>query len=782
MTSIMPSETENITVSPYDGLEFAAVKQQVAGYTAFKLGRQNILQAAPVFSRLEANRQLQRLSQTLALTEAFGPMPFGGIFDVGAAIDNALRDVTLTPEELTQIAQQSYGIAQIKNYMQQGQTDYDQIADLIAALDDNMATANAINRCIDSSGQILDNASPKLASIRRQIKMLTDSITAKIRHYMAVNSAYLQDDIIAQRNGRAVVLVKNTYKNTAGGLQYGTSLSGQATYVEPAELVSANNELSAAEDQQRQEIARILFALSQMVKQHAAGYRANLQTLGLLDSLSAKAQWAHSNDAVVGAISENYDLSIEYGRHPLIERSRVVANSYHLKAPVRTVLITGPNTGGKTVSLKLIGLFVVMHLAGFALPCRQASIPVYDQLFYDIGDQQSIQQDLSTFSAHISKLAHIIRLATSHSLVLLDELGSGTDPAEGQALASAVLAYFREKQVYLVATTHYAKLKSYAHQFDDVLLASVEFDTAALKPTYRYIEGLVGQSNAFDIAARCGVDRQVIDQARRFKKEQQTDSDELAEKLQSQLAVNRQLQEKLVSQNNDLELAKAHLEKVISDQQARQDEIISQANQQAADIVEKTQDEADQIISQLKQQERYRQQDVAVIQHKIAVMDTQPETAGRTASEDIKVGDWVKVVLSNQVGLVKELDKKTAIIECGGTRVRTKAAGLVKTAAPVEIKSAAPVYRRAAVSFSTEINLVGQHVDDGLALLDKYLDDAIVARAPFVRVIHGIGSGVLRQAVWEKLKTYQFIDHFEMAPSAQGGAGATLVYFKGHQS
>jgi len=765
----------------YDGLEFSSVKSQVSRYASFQLGHRTVEQAMPVFSRLEVQRQLQRLSQAMDLTNKYGPLPFGGIFDVTAAVQTAQRDGVLTPDELVSVAQQSYGIRQIQQYMEQAEGDHDQVGDLTDALDPCTPVANAINRCIDASGQVLDNASAKLAAIRRQIKQLQERIASMMRHFMSTNGAYLQDDIVAQRNGRAVVLINNSYKNTVGGLQYGSSQSGQAVYVEPTEMVGPNNDLANAQDQERQEIARILLMLSQLVKEHAAGYLANLQTLGLLDALFAKAQWGRDRQAVVGGISEHYDLMIEKGRHPLIDPSRVVANSYHIVAPVRTVLITGPNTGGKTVSLKLIGLFVVLQLAGFPLPCASASIPVYDQLFYDIGDEQSIQADLSTFSAHITKLAQIIKQATSHSLVLLDELGSGTDPAEGQALASAVLDHFRRQQVYLVATTHYGKLKSYAHQFDDVLLASVEFDTADLRPTYRYLEGMVGQSNAFDIALRCGFDPQIVAAARQFKQSQQTVQDGLTEKLQAQLAVNQRLAEKLASQQTQVELEKAHLVRQDADMQAQREQIMLEARRQAAEAVAQAQEKADDIIDHLKKQERYRQKDIIQLQHKLDEIAPEPEPADVGDNKPLEVGDWARVALSNQVGQIIELDKKNATVDCAGVRFRTSLSGLTRAPQPKRQAASPVVYRRAGASFSPEINLVGQHVEDGLALLDKYLDDAVVARAPYVRIIHGMGTGVLRQAIWERLKSYRFVDHYEMAPANQGGAGATLVTLREHE-
>lgn len=763
----------------YDGLQFGEVKQQIAGYASFSLGRQRILNSRPVFARLALQRLLEQLDQAIGLTVHYGRLPMGGVSDVSEAVSRAMREATLTPEELLKIADQSAAVSQILRYMKEAEGEKSQIVELTATLEPHPEVARRILETISRSGEINDNASPKLRSLRRQIHSLQGEIARKLNLFISLHPSWLQDSIVAQRNDRSVVLIKNMYKNTARGLQYGQSASGQATYLEPEEVIPLNNDLQNAVQQQHQEELRILHELSLLVGSCGNSYLANLETLGLLDAIFAKAQWAREHDAVCGTISPDMDFCLEKARHPLIDPAKVVPNSYHIQAPVTTILITGPNTGGKTVSLKVIGLFTVLQLSGFPLPCESARIPIYDNVFYDIGDNQSIENDLSTFSAHILKLSQICRQATPRSLVILDELGSGTDPVEGQALAYAVLDYFRRKQIYTVATTHFAKLKAYARQYDDVLMASVEFDAKDLKPTYRYRENTIGQSNAFEIAARYGLDESIIEQARQFKQSQQQPQDAVMERLQQQLEAVRRQQEQLSEELAQAETARDQLEQQRRKLQQNEADILSEARRQARQIVRDTQQQSDEIIAELKQQKNYQVNQVAEIRHRINELAPQEDAQPKEpAGQPLALGDTVRITLTNQIGEIIALDKKSATVLCGATQIKVSPANLVKTRRPAAKKQPAgsPVVSRG--HFNVELNLIGMRVEEAMPLVDKFLDDAILAKAPYVRIIHGVGTGALRSAVWERLKKNPYVKKYELADPAQGGSGATIVTFR----
>ncbi|MGB4627223.1 MAG: Smr/MutS family protein, partial [Erysipelotrichaceae bacterium] len=616
-----------------------------------------------------------------------------------------------------------------------------------------------------------------LSSIRRKTKNLKKTINDKLTEYISKNQSMLQDNIIAYRNGRSVILVKNTYKNTIDGLQYGSSSSKGATYIEPNAFIGLNNQLLQLIEDEKQEIAKILFELSQLIKKDGASYLANVNTLGLLDALFAKAQWAKEVDGTVGEISET-DLILIKARHPLIDSNKVVANDYRIISPVKTILITGPNTGGKTVSLKVIGLFSIMFLSAMPLLAQEAKIPIFDNVFYDIGDGQSINADLSTFSSHISKISEICQKATTRSLVILDELGGSTDPNEGQAFASAVLEYFRRKNIYVVATTHFSKLKAYANQHENIMLSAVEFDHDNLKPTFRYIENSIGSSNAIETAKRFGINDEIIDLAYAFKAQQSNVDDMLIEKLQKQLEEVRQKQNLL---SNKEQLLRQMFQKLEAEKEKLNNEknqIIEHAKEEAVDIVNFAKQKSEEIIEELKQQKNYQINEVAKLKHQLSQI-IEEETEEDTIDEEIEVGDYVKVKLTNQKGKVISIDRKNILIDSSGIRIRTGISSVVKTGKPIPKKIKEVKTRvKASGQFSIELNLIGMRVDDAIDKMDKYLDEAILKNVPFVRIIHGYGTGALRNAIWERLKKYKFVKRFEHGSATDGSSGVTIVYFK----
>ncbi|MGI6509263.1 MAG: endonuclease MutS2 [Erysipelotrichaceae bacterium] len=761
----------------YDGLQFDEVKQLITKYTSFSLGHQIIEQLQPSFNKLVVERENGRLKQAIGMVVSYGTMPFGGIYDVSQEVSLAMKDVSLSPLDLTRIASQAYGIAQIKKYISNCDGDKNLIKELSDSLTAFENTAATINKCISYSGDIHDNASSNLASIRRKTKNLQKSISSKLNEFISKNQAMLQDNIIAYRNGRSVILVKNTYKNSIEGLQYGSSSSKGATYIEPNAFIGLNNQLLQLIEDEKQEIARILFELSQLVKKDGAGYLANVNTLGLLDAIFAKAQWAKEVDATVGEIS-SVDLILKKARHPLIDPAKVVANDYRIISPVKTVLITGPNTGGKTVSLKVIGLFSVMFLSAMPLPAREAQIPVFDNIFYDIGDGQSINADLSSFSSHISNISSICKKVTTRSLVILDELGGSTDPNEGQAFASAVLEYFRRKNIYVVATTHFSKLKAYAKQHDNIMLSSVEFDQNNLKPTFKYIENSIGSSNAIETAKRFGINDEIIELAYEFKKQQSNVDDTLIEKLQQQLETVRQKQKQLLNQEQLLKQQYQQLNEEKEKLTIEKEIIIEKAKNEALNIVSDAKAQSEEIIEELKQQKTYQINEVAKLKHQLNQI-VEVEQKEEILEGDIEVGDYVKVKLTNQKGKVISLDRKNVLIDANGIRIRTAISAVVKTGKP-ELKKLKAVKTKvnSARSFSIELNLIGLRVDEAVDTLDKYLDEALLANVPFVRVIHGYGTGALRNAVWDQLKKYKFVKTYEHGSATEGSSGTTIVYFK----
>ena len=761
----------------YDGLQFNEVKQLINKYTSFSLGHQIIENLQPSFNKLVVERENGRLKQAIGMVVSYGTMPFGGIYDVSHEISLAMKDVTLNPLDLTKIASQAYGIIQINKYVLNCDNQKDLVKELTDSLTAFENTAATINKSISYSGEIYDNASSNLATIRRKTKSLQKTISSKLSEYISKNQSMLQDNIIAYRNGRSVILVKNSYKNTIEGLQYGSSSSGGATYIEPNAFIGLNNQLLQLMEEEKQEINRILFELSQLIKKDGNGYLSNISTLGLLDALFAKAQWAKEVDGIVGEISAT-DFILIKARHPLIDPKKVVANDYRIISPVKTILITGPNTGGKTVSLKVIGLFSLLFLSAIPLPAKEAKIPIFDNVFYDIGDGQSINADLSTFSSHISNISKICKQATQKSLVILDELGGSTDPNEGQAFASAVLEYFRRKNIYVVATTHFSKLKAYAKSHENIMLSSVEFDQENLKPTFRYIENSIGSSNAIETAKRFGINDEIINLAYEYKNQQSNVDDNLIERLQKQLEAVRQKQEQLQVQEQLLQQKQKQLNIEQENLELQTTNIIKNAKEEALNIITDAKIQSEEIIEQLKQQKNYQLNEVAKLKHQLnQIIEIEEEE--EILDGEIEIGDYVKVKLTNQKGQVISMDRKNVLIDSAGIRIRASLSSVVKTSAPKQ-KGLKEVKTRVKSSrqFSIELNLIGFRVDEAMDLLDKYLDEALIANVPFVRIIHGYGTGALRNAVWEKLKKSKFVKRYEHGSALEGSSGATIVYFK----
>jgi len=760
----------------YNGLQFNIIKEKISNYCAFSLGQKIILDSEPLENRLELQRELDRLKEALQITVAYGTMPFGGVHDVIEYVSFAMKDGTLNGQELNEIAQQAYAIETIRKFFFDVKVEHNNLNELVGSLTSFNKLATEINRCISYDCEVVDKASSELSSIRKRIKSLQNTIANKISEFISQNTSILQDSFSVTKNDRSVVLVKNAYKNTVEGLHYGMSGSSSATYIEPACTIGLNNELQQAKIDEQEEIARILYGLSQQVKREGQAIISNTQTLGILDSIFAKARWAKENDGIVGEISKQ-DFLVEQARHPLIDAKKVVANSYHIQDPIKMVLITGPNTGGKTVSLKVIGLFSIMFLSGFPLTAKQAQIPMFDHVYYDIGDSQSIDQDLSTFSGHIAKIADIIKKATRKSLVILDELGSATDPVEGQALASAILDYFRQMNIYVVATTHYSKLKVYGKQYEDIMVSSVEFNQIELKPTYHYIENSIGQSNAIEIAKRYGLKEQIINAAFDFKLSQQSESDIVLEKLQTQLELNLQKEQEIEQLKKEILENKMAFEKEKEQFYQDKETIIEEAKAKASQIISDAKEETEEIIEELKSSQTYDLNKVAQLKHQMNEIDDYTQN-DQVLEGELNIGDYVRVGNSANKGEIIEINRKNAIINSQGIRISAKLESLVKIAKPVEKVAIKKTKVTSNKSFSTEINLIGYRVEEALEEVDRYLDNAIIARVPFVRIIHGGGTGALRQAIWNRLKKKSYVEKFEFAGPGQGSTGATIVTFK----
>lgn len=763
-----------------EALALHEVKERMVHYASFSLGIQNIRALSPKFDELWLRRELTRTSEAIKLVVRYGNMPFGGVRDVRHSVEAAMKDMTLSVRDVREIADGIRACEQISKYLKASEIETPYIKEIVDSFSDQRVCAGHIETCISVNYEVLDNASDALRSIRRSLRQCEGDIGKEAQRFVARHATKLMDTITTMRNNRTCVLVKIADKNSIDGFIHGESASGQTAYIEPQSLLVLNNRLQSLKSQEEEEIHRILFQLSQEIK--AIGYTllSNLETLGLLDCLFAKALWAKEQNGCVAHIDvHNEHLYFKDARHPLIAQEQVVANTYEVKAPYHSLLITGSNTGGKTVSLKTIGLFVAMTMCGMPISAEEGQVPLYDAMYVDIGDDQSIQESLSTFSSHISKLAYICQNATHKSLVLLDELGSGTDPKEGEPLAVAILEALRKRHAMIIATTHFSALKTYASQHDDILMSSVEFDMEHLLPTYHYIEGISGQSNAFEIAARYGLHAQIIEDARRRKEADRSQADIALDKLERSLMENYEREKKLEARLSDMRQLQEALAKEKASLEKNREKILADVKEQAENDIRVTKEEAQDVLQRLKElQEDAKPHQIAQLKHELASLDDEAEQEVLSQDEVFAVGDYVQLKKLNYYGDIISINKEKVCVMVNHMKMNTIASDITHARRQVQKKDSRSYKAHSITSFSMECNVIGMRVAEAIPVIDKYLDNAILAHVYHVRIIHGMGTGALRKGVHDYLKHNSRIEQFTMGGQGEGGLGATVVMLK----
>lgn len=653
-----------------------------------------------------------------------------------------------------------------------------------------------VDDCIVSDEEIADGASQELARVRREMRRENEYIKDKLQSMIRSQgeSKYLQDAIITQRNGRYVVPVKSEYKANVSGIVHEKSASGATLFIEPASVVEANNRIRELQAAEAKEIARILAELTASLNVYREEIKTDVAVLTELDILFAKASLGLEMKAVPANFNETGELSINAGRHPLISAEKVVPVSLTLSGGIRSLVITGPNTGGKTVMLKMIGLFAIMAQAGLFIPAKPpVKLPVFEGVFADIGDEQSIEQSLSTFSAHMKSIIFALRHAGGRSLVLLDELGAGTDPQEGSALAQAVLAELKEKGCMTIATTHIGELKAFANERDGFENASMEFDAATLTPTYRLIMGVAGHSNAILISQRLGLPKEVVAAAQSFMNAEHLEYGRLIEAAEKAEKRARKMQKDAKE-----ELQKARDERRKAEQTAqkaaeKRKQILAKANEKAIEILDDARETAEDAIAEAKQlkkkDEAGRTLSTKKVRDKISGKKQSIEQHNKLrkkektlTAENIHVGDTVTILAMDAPATVLKLPNAKGMVrlQAGIMQVdmHVSELGAGKEETPKKGGSTSHVQLEARRQVSMEIDLHGQAVDDALIILDKYLDDAFLSGLGEVTVIHGRGTGALRKGVQEYLRTHPHVKSFRPGKYGEGDIGVTIVTLK----
>jgi DNA mismatch repair protein MutS2 len=777
-------------------LEFEKVKEQLMKHASSSLGKQIAQNLAPSTDFGEVVQLQEQTDEAVKVLRLKGNVPLGGISDIRPSVKRAKIGSMLSPLELLDIAGTTYGGRQLKKFiltMVEDGVELPILESYVERITPLLELEQSIKHCIDDNGHVMDGASDKLRSIRVQLRSSESRIREKLESIIRSSSAQksLSDAIITIRNDRYVIPVKQEYRGTYGGIVHDQSSSGATLFIEPQSVVDLNNTLQEARVQEKLEIDKILFELTGEVAEVAESLLENVNILADLDFMFAKAGYSQKIRASKPTINNEGYIRIFKARHPLISPDEVVPNDIELGKEYTSIVITGPNTGGKTVTLKTLGLFTLMAQSGLQIPALDGSeLAVFENVYADIGDEQSIEQSLSTFSSHMVNIVEILNKVDSNSLVLFDELGAGTDPQEGAALAISILDEVYNKGARVIATTHYPELKAYGYNREGVINASVEFDIETLSPTYKLLIGVPGRSNAFEISKRLGLKEDVISRA---KEHVSTESNTVENMIASLETSKREAEAELIeaeSIRKDAENLHKELQRQILEFNDKRDKLYEKAQNKANETLIKAKEEAEEVIRELRKMRT--DQHALVKEHELIEAKRRLEEATPKLSkkkqivqkakenQDFQAGDEVKVISLNQKGhLLEKVGTKDWQVQMGIMKMKVNEGDLeyMSRPKPVETKPLATIKGKD-YHVSLELDLRGERFEDALVRVEKYIDDALLAGYPRVSIIHGKGTGALRQGVQEYLKNHRSVKSTRFGEPGEGGSGVTVVTFK----
>lgn len=783
-------------------LEYYKIIDMLEAFATSSIGKNKCRQLRPLDNLTEIETMQQETADALSRIYQKGSLSFSGVKDVRGSLKRLEVGSTLGIGELLAIRSLLENASRAKAYSRRETENEhtDSLDNMFELIEPLSPLATEIGRCILSEDEISDDASTGLRQVRRSMKLTNDKIHTQLSSFVSGNSrTYLQDAVVTMRNGRYCIPVKAEYKSQVPGMIHDQSSTGSTIFVEPMTIVRLNNEMRELEIQEQKEIEMILSNLSQLAAENLDAIFDDVKLLSELDFIFARAQLAKFQNATEPRFNRDRIIDIKKARHPLIDKHKVVPIDIRIGETFDLLIVTGPNTGGKTVSLKTVGLLTLMGQSGLHIPAFDNSkLSVFREVYADIGDEQSIEQSLSTFSSHMTNVVRFMETADSDSLVLFDELGAGTDPTEGAALAIAILSTLHERGIRAMATTHYSELKVYALSTPGVENASCEFDVETLRPTYRLLIGVPGKSNAFAISQKLGLPLSIIERA----KEQISQEDETFEDVLSNLEESRKTieseREELLSYKEEIKTLKEQLEAKQDKLDQRKERIIAEANEEAHRILREAKDYADQTMRifnkagkdsmSAKDLEKHRsdlRKKMDKAGKKVALKTPQKQKS-TLRPQDLSLGDSVKVMSLNVKGTVssKPDSKGMLFVQMGILRSKVHISDLqlidepVITGPALTRTGAGKIKMNKSASVRTEINLLGKTVDEAISELDKYLDDAYLAHLSSVRIVHGKGTGALRKGVHNYLKRLKYVQDFHLAEFGEGDAGVTIVEFK----
>lgn len=777
-------------------LEFDKIRAQLAEYATSEKGRQMIKELPIEVEEKAIQNKIEETSDGVELLRLKQGIPIPRLKDISFALKRLELEAGLNGRELSDILRVLATTHEVERFFEK--VEEEEIAlKLVPRLVEKLESIPEVTKELEASiredGYVLDSASPTLHGIRVGIQKTEQEIRRQMDQYLTgKNAQYLSDTIITIRNDRYVLPVKAEYKSVFGGTVHDQSATGQTLFMEPQAVVNLNNKLREYQVQEKREVERILWELSQKLMPYTNSLHQNHYVLARLDVVNAKAQYANEIKATEPIIDRQNHVALWKAWHPLLDREKAVANDIILGEEYQAIVITGPNTGGKTILLKTVGVIQLMAQMGLYIPAGENSrVGIFTEIFADIGDEQSIEQNLSTFSSHMSNIVSILKQINDKSLILIDEIGSGTDPQEGSSLAIAILDYIASKQSYVIASTHYPELKAYGYDRPKTINASMEFDGDTLQPTYQLLLGVPGRSNAFDISKRLGLPSIIIDQARGLLSEEDQDLNAMisdleqkrrraqrdADKMRHQLELSTQLLEDLQKETEQFKANKARL--------------LEEAKERANSLIEQSKDDADKILSEIRElQLRSKQSTVKeheMIEKKTALTDLKHEQALKKnkvlrkekAKKALQVGQSVEVLSFGQRGtLVEKVSDEEWVVQMGIIKMKIAIEDLAPIAEAQEAKQQVIVKSARSSHVSSELDLRGKRYEEAMKDLELYLDAAILANYPRVTIIHGRGTGAIQQGVHKVLRSHRSVASYEFAPMNTGGNGATIVTFK----
>lgn len=782
-------------------LEYDKIIYLLKNQAGSEMTKKVISELQPFMDIRQINDALAETSEAVTVNIAKGSLPLGNFYDISKEIAYTKKGGSLTMKQLLRVAYNMRIARNIKTFLNSDLPPlpiFESMAEVLVVLKDLEET---IDFSIISEDEMADNASPELKKIRREIVRKNEGIKTKINQIVnrLENKTKLQDSIVTMRDGRYVIPVKTEHKGSFPGIVHDQSSTGATVFIEPQVIVTLNNELRELDIQEKVEIEKILAELSSRVGEHYYDLRNNQDLLLQFDLINAKGRLAMLQKAECPTINNSGIINLKEVRHPLIDPKSVVPINVVLGETFRNLIITGPNTGGKTVTLKTVGLLSMMAMTGLHIPAScMSTLPVFEEIFADIGDEQSIEQSLSTFSSHMTNIVEISKNANEKTLILLDELGAGTDPTEGAALAIAILEELYSKKANVIATTHYTELKKYAITTEGVSNASMEFDVATLSPTYKLTIGIPGKSNAFEISRKLGLSGEIIDKAKMLLDGGDLAFEDVIEKIDADKKAAEAQRDEAIMLNIEMKKQKEQLEKDIRVTKAKNEKLINDAKEEARYIIEdakKVTKEVQAELRELSKVESLGERNKRLDQSRRKVKDAAgryrekfivEENDAPVNVDEIEIGNRVKIMTINQNGVVSALpDKKGEIqVQVGAMKIKCKPKDLKliidgkKKLKPQKSKKKTTFNNNKAMNISTTLNVQGLNLDEAEDVVDKYLDDAQIANLPEVTIIHGRGTGVLKKGITKMLKNHRCVAERRFGTYNEGGDGVTIVKLK----